>query len=152
MRLILPLAVVLLSGCMTLEQVPMAGTDRLFDAACMNPSLYEQEVSRAAMSELHRRNTDCRQLALMILQMRQGNLMPSPAPLQPYVMQPPPAYRSPPTPTASTGVHATLQGSYSTTTVSGQAAFACKYVAGYQVAEVIRLMADGPCPPTMMLR
>lgn len=158
MRLILSLAAVALSGCMTLEQVPTAGTDRLFDAACMNPSLYGQEVSRAAMSELFRRNTDCRQLAMMVLQMRQGNPIPAPAPLQPYVMQPPPAFQSSPTfqapvvPAAPAGVHATLQGSYTTTTVTGQAAYVCRYLAGNRTAEVIRPVANGPCDPTMTLR
>lgn len=154
MRLLLLGTAALLSGCMSLEQVPTAGTDRLFDAACMNPGLYGQEVSRAAMSELYRRNTDCRQLAMMVLQMRQGIPMPSPspAPLQPYVMQPAPSYQAPMAPAAPTGVHATLRGSYTTTTVSGQAAYVCQYFTGNQTAEVIRLVAQGPCAPTMILR
>lgn len=136
-----------LSGCMTIEQLPMAGTAQVFDAACMS-KMTPFEVQQAALQELSRRGLTCREVAMQMLQIRMGNPPPAYVPLQPYVV---PTQRPSYTP-APQGITATLMGQQSITSAAGAAAYLCQYRTGIGTSSIVRLASEGPCPPTTNLR
>jgi hypothetical protein len=147
MKHALLLTTLALGGCMTIEQLPTAGTAQVFDAACMSKTT-PFEVQQAALQELTRRGLTCREVAMQMLQIRMGN---PPAPVYvpaPYVM---PTQQPNYTP-APQGIYATLMGQQPTTSASGQAAYICQYRTGIGMSSVVRLASEGPCPPTTTLR
>lgn len=143
-------AAFLLSGCMTIEKLPTASTYDVFEAACMSKAT-SFEVQQAALQELTRRGHTCRDVAAQVLQIRAANPQVF-APVQTYQQQP---YFTPTQPSAQVqqpqGVHATLVGQSPTSSPTGQA-YMCQYRTGTGLWQVVRPVADGPCPPTANLR
>lgn len=143
----------LLTGCMTIDKLPTAGTYDVFDAACMSKTA-SFELQQAALKELTARGLTCREVAMQVLQIRAANpqvFAPAPAYQQqlPYVMPTQqPQHRTPEPMTT----HGTLMGQRPTTSASGQAAYVCQYRTGTGTAQIIQIAADGPCAPTANLR
>lgn len=138
-------AAVLLSGCMTIDKLPTASTYDVFDAACMSKAT-SFEVQQAALQELTRRGHTCRSVAAQVLQIRAANPQVF-TPMQPYFTPTQP----PAQPQQIQGVHATLVGQSPTSSPSGQA-YMCQYRTGTGLWQVVRPVAEGPCPPTANLR
>lgn len=151
-RPILALAAAMsLAGCMTPDMVSTASTSKLIDVACINPAFTPQATIDAARWELERRNVDCRAIAMQALMIRAANPLPIPAPHQPYMMQPGPAYQPYPTTQNQPTAFGTLIGYRNSTTATGMPAYVCQYRVGNSVRETTQAVSQGPCAPTANL-
>lgn len=147
----LPLAA--LTGCMTIDKLPSAGTYDVFDTACMSKTA-SFELQQAALRELTARGLTCREVATQVLQIRAANpqvYTPAPAYQQqmPYVI---PTQQQPLQAPAPVTAHGTLMRQQATTSAAGQAAYVCEYRSALGVSRVLQIAADGPCPPSANLR